>query len=1042
MSVIVTQHELIVFPTELALRRCQQEIAFEKGWVDASGHTTFARLRSLCLPYAKIKGRRMVPAEHLLMRRQVVDTAIGHFSGEGTLGELSPNALANVLDKLLTELSLLPDEAGRIVDWMLDHHRRHKLYQLGTLYSVWRATIKQEGLADTLDVNQALLKLLRGNRNSWPPLLRNCKQVIFKSVRWFNPFEESCISALNQKLKLCIESALPCAHAEVAADKLGQRIHAEIMSEPWAVWAEDLGDALAVDSSDVLQKEDAALRIGFSQSAGAYGEIEDLARRICWTLETQNIDPHRIALIVPNVGSVQDIIPHVFGRFGIPYYFRRGRPVLSSPCVKACFAFLGFSMRPDRDRLIDLVRNPVLRFEEREEVITSLYKLSPRLKLKDLRDSVPRIRPVFEKTVSGSDVLTWLQEIIVFPEDHFNTEALNTLLSALEDFGEQLLPLPELIDLVEELLEDVTIQPQDRHEQGVWVLKADDAVGLEFDLVIFAGLNEGEFPAVPKQDALLSDQERYWLRRSFEEQTHKLPKMALPQADVLFEQQSVMFLSAIGMAREQLICSFQSVDQEGREKGAGEYYRKIWNLAGWPAQAEVCLSLYDEWRIQRLGGENIFSRHRLSQQGKKPEDRQPMPGESFLSIVPFPLCRASDEALQAVTNGGSVEPPSVDCGDAIPLIEHLTSMLKVESERVAFLDTPVNKRESSKYCGQIEGVKEKISAWFDEKKELAPTALESLARCRYIFLLEHVFGLQKPRVADDTPDPIDRGTLIHSILREIYTAIALGQSKIAVPRCWAVKGESGWKLRNKDGVGAIPLAVFNREYKSDYEAFAREVAFRRIKQYTLGNPAVWIAEQEKILEQVLNFVRYDVDTCEDENRFPALFELKFKGASAIDLGTVKVHGQIDRVDLIFAETGALSKVRVLDYKGSSCIRNSQEEYVDEIRHNLNCQLPVYAFASQQYFFNAFNTDKLNRMTEAGYLVYEREYSKIRSLLKKSIVPMDKTGMVESFLATLNDNIKLLKIGDFAVDPLVETYHDYQSICRTQCITVNEINSIE
>jgi hypothetical protein len=246
------QHELIVFPTELALRRYQQEEALKNGWVDASGHTTFARLRKLCLTYASVKGQPMDAAQQLLVRRQVVEVASGHFHGAGALGELSDNALGDVLDKLIVELTTLPSETMRVVNWLLDHQRKHKLYQLGTLFSVWRATIKQDGLADSIDVNSAILKLLKGSRDQWPPQLRDCKSITFKSVRWFNPFEELCVSALNKKLKVRVESALPQAHAEAAADRMGQQIRSEIMAEPWAIWAEDLGDALAVDNADVL----------------------------------------------------------------------------------------------------------------------------------------------------------------------------------------------------------------------------------------------------------------------------------------------------------------------------------------------------------------------------------------------------------------------------------------------------------------------------------------------------------------------------------------------------------------------------------------------------------------------------------------------------------------------------------------------------------------------------------------------------------------------------------------------------------------------
>ena len=1026
--------ELMVFPTELALRRYQQDQALEHGWVNASGHTTFARLRKLCLPYVRLKGRRMNAAEQLLMRRQVVEVAQGHFAGEGTLGSLSDTALSAVLDQLIGELASLPGETTRIIDWMLDRPRNHKLYQLGTLFSVWRAVIKQEGLVDSLDVNLSLLKLLKSGRPNWPPLLRDTKGLTFRSVRWFSPFEEACILALNQKVKIRIESALPPAHAEAAADRLGQRIHSEIMAQPWAMWAEDLGDALAVDSPDVLQLDDTG-RIGFSRSSGAYGEIEDLARRICWHLESHPIPPNRIALVVPNIGAVQDIIPHVFSRFRIPYYFRRGRPVLSSPCVKAFLAWLSFPLRPERDVLIDLIRNPAIVFDRREETVAELLKAPPRIN----PAAIPFLRRM--DRCSGQQAAELLKERIVEPDDHFNAEALKAVGAALEGFGEHAIPMRDLIDLLEELLEDATVRPRDSHEQGIWVLNPYDAVGLDFDIVLFAGLNEGEFPAVPQQDALLSDDERQWLRRHLEEQGRRLPSLALPKADVLFEQQSVLFLSVLGMAREQLVLSHQSADQEGNEKSGSEYFRKLWNLAGWCAQEAIVPNPYDQWRIGRLGDDCVFARHLAAQQVVDPEDRMPMPGESFLTPVPLPLCRASDEALQAaVFNGGTTSSSSGDSGDAVPPenLEHLVNMLNIEFEREAYLDAPVEDRAPSTYCGQIPVLKEKVSAWLESKKEWSPTALEALAHCRYIFLLERIFGLRDERTADDMPDPMDRGSLIHSMLHEIYTAIAHGEAGMDVPRRWAVKTNAGWQRRNEGGTDALPLAVFVPELENEYVIFARQVAEKRMDQAALGHPGVWAAEREKVMEQVLNFVRHDANTCAAENRFPALFELKFGGDTAVELGDLRLKGIIDRIDLVFAESGDLEKVRVLDYKGSSRSRSRKEDYLDEIRRNLDCQLPVYAMAAQQHFFGESNTETANGKTEAGYLMYERDPSKIDRAIKKSLVPMDEPGLLDEFLETLFQNICRLKEGDFSIDPLIASYNDYESICRTTAVDREEL----
>ena len=1026
-------NELIVFPTEQALRRFQQEQALQHGFCDASGLITFARLRKLCLPYTELKRKRMNEVQRLLLRNQAVEVAKGHFEGLGTLGALSDSALSDVLDQLIKELATLPDATGKMIDWMLDEAKSPKMRQLGTLFLVWRSLVKQEGVADELDRHKAILRLLRGPRDQWPPLFRDAKKITFRSVRWFNPFEESCIAALNHKLKLQIETALPPAHADETAQRLEQLIQGEIMTKAWAEWTENLSDAWAVNCPGLLQLDELN-GIAFSRSSGDYGEIEDLARRIAWHLEYEGIAPNRIALIIPNTGRVQDIVPHVFERFKIPCYFRRGRPALSSPSVKAYLAWLAFPLRPERDALIDLVRNPALQIEDRETWVEQLNTRPPRLDTAHFEGLNLLEQTDAVSTRLGAQALKILKDRVVPPDDPFNQEALAAVEAVLERIDHQPLCLAELIDLLEELLENVTVKSRESTDQGVWVINPHDAAGLDFDLVLFAGLNEGDFPALSKQDALFSDLERAQLRTYLETHGKRLPALALAKADVLMEQQSVLFLTVLGMARHQLVLSCQAIDQEGNERVESEFFLKLWNLAGWSVQEEIQIGLYDQWRTEQTGESGLFARHLAQQHEKAPEDRTPMPGESFLTVVPLPLCRAQDEALQsAVSNGvpaisaDATEPTEPDS------IEHLVAMLDIEAERETYLAAPIEARSASKYCGHIEGMKERIAAWLDSKQALSPTALEKLAQCRYLFLLEIVLGIRDERNLDDTPDPMDRGSLIHSILAKIYRALADGTSGLEGQRLWAVRTEDGWRRRNEDGVGALPLAVLVPEREAEYVAFARCVAEQDLKEKNLGHAGVWAAEREKVLEQILNIVRFDARTCSEEHRYPALFEHRFGGDTAVELGGLRIKGTVDRVDLIFEETGVLQKVRVLDYKGASRARSSREDYLEEIRSNLDCQLPVYAMAAQHCFRGQSNTEAQNAQTEAGYLFYERKLQDLISKSKKSLLALDEPELMAPFIETLLKNLHCLKTCDFAVAPLVASYRDYESVCRVPAV---------
>ena len=133
----------------------------------------------------------------------------------------------------------------------------------------------------------------------------------------------------------------------------------------------------------------------------------------------------------------------------------------------------------------------------------------------------------------------------------------------------------------------------------------------------------------------------------------------------------------------------------------------------------------------------------------------------------------------------------------------------------------------------------------------------------------------------------------------------------------------------------------------------------------------------------------------------------------MDLGRVKLGGKVDRVDLIFADTGELKMLRVLDYKGPSRSRSKAEEYVDEIVRNLDCQLPGLCLRGGNSIYSEPLTPKSSMpMTETGYLFYEREFSKVGRSVKKSLIPMSQSGMVEGFLATLFHNIHCLENGRF------------------------------
>ena len=318
------QQRLLIFPSTWAMRRFQWKKARHEEICDCSSHYTFSSLFKLLETHSAHTHRRPNAAERWLYRREAVERARERFEGTGGLIPISTSGLTAMLGQFESEIAQVPDQADRILVWMKQEHAStHRLYHMGQLYQAWVEILASHTLGDQVQAHQQILTLLRAEEHAWPSKLRAVQEIVCRDVRWLRPFEETCLMALYPKRQVRLESALPSAHAEESANRFGQPIFSGEQTTSWAGWVEELGDALAMDHHELFSDLHPG-HLHFSRSAGAYGEIEDIARRIAYYIRKRDYQPHEIAIVVPNLSLVQDLIPHVFNRFKLPYYFRRG----------------------------------------------------------------------------------------------------------------------------------------------------------------------------------------------------------------------------------------------------------------------------------------------------------------------------------------------------------------------------------------------------------------------------------------------------------------------------------------------------------------------------------------------------------------------------------------------------------------------------------------------------------------------------------------------------------------------------------------------
>jgi hypothetical protein len=1050
---------LTVFPTELAKRRTERRLVLESGVLDSSRLFTQKKLMDLCEKTARraglLKGRPPGAAETRLLLEEAAGTV--KFASGQPLALLSSGARADLLKQAIGNFAVFAENEAILVRWLTAHEPEHKLHGIGQLLAAWRRLCTKMNIADRFAVNTALLRLIESGE-----LPRELESgITFRAVRWFNPFEERFVAALknrrwpipdsrlngrnhpemqnpqssignrakgemgsanagqrsgNPPSEIRIVSVLPDAHAQVAEKRLNAVVYSELErgnEEAWKPWLEDFADAYEMDDGNILADESRD-RVGFFVSANPYGEIEDAARRIAKEIEG-GTEPDQIALILRDLGSYTDIVPDVFRRFGVPYYFRRGTPAAAHPPVKALLALLAFPQTFSRDRLCDLLLMPGIQWpgiEDREALVRELRLKEPP-RLRRLPEKLKEFFQCLEKDCFSERAGNLIQRHnLQMPEEVLN------LINELDQAALRPLDSRRMISLFEELLENVTLKDGFSAESGVWIINPMDAAGLRFKSVCLAGMDDRTFPQIPKSDGLLNATDRKRLRAFLEEQKIACPRLTLSESGEALIQEEILFLTAMSAAREKLTLSYTRADADGKECAPGEFYERMRGLTG-------------------IG--------------------KPALGESFHTILPPELCRAEDEVRQTAA------------------FQRRTGFQPV------FPDSP----------GQA-GSLSYIQKWLEKNPEFSATALESLARNRFVFFLEKVLSIKPDRTHEDDIDPIDRGSLIHDILEQVYTAIAqqsglyATQSRASVPLAPLPPADPPKAENDRDGrstlkwqlsqSGEIPLAVFDPNKADDLLALARSITeeeFRKAERRPsrhLGHPAIWETEKRKLLQVIENFIRMDIETAQAENRYPALFEMKFDAKHDLPLtlrnpycraGTVedlpaeagrlsaipalqsaqtpeeiRLKGKIDRIDLIFDANGNLSKLLVIDYKSRSAAK-PRATLEKEIELNLDCQLPLYTFAAQQKFFGAHNTPELNEKTQAVYHLQERDLSEMTKHFSKKRLTMTPE-LTEKFMEQLFSNVRKLRTGDLATEPLIAHYNDYSHICRTTAIDPKEL----
>ena len=259
---------------------------------------------------------------------------------------------------------------------------------------------------------------------------------------------------------------------------------------------------------------------------------------------------------------------------------------------------------------------------------------------------------------------------------------------------------------------------------GVNLLSTSAARGLRFPLVIIPGLDEGRFPAKLRQDPLLLDSERSWMRK-------------LPIKSRRVDEEKLLFDMAARSASKRLVLMTSRLDESSdRERIPSQFFLR--------AAAAI------------RGG--IISMRELSL-GNIPGFRSvsldnPAPPKDEIAVD------ESEIRLRMVSS---------DHQTAQKVLEALAQLEPHRLRRSMAYDHARWNRKLTEYDGRL--ADNALIQWVAQKMgsaagEVSASRLEEYAKCPYYFFLKRVVDLEPWEEPErtDAMDPLDRGLAVHSIL--------------------------------------------------------------------------------------------------------------------------------------------------------------------------------------------------------------------------------------------------------------------------------------
>jgi len=433
---------------------------------------------------------------------------------------------------------------------------------------------------------------------------------------------------------------------------------------------------------------------------------------------------------------------------------------------------------------------------------------------------------------------------------------------AAAQLGEPRLSRAEFAQMLADSLADASLPPGGARGGAVQVLDLRELPGRSFQHLFVVGLVDGELPARPSPDPLLSDEERRSVNRAARRSVFRVPPDSAAQ-ELLPSRQAeepLLFHLALCAASASVTLVWPRADRQGRE------------LLRSPFADESCRAL-----------------------GQEPEE------VPLASIPAAADCAATPELMARAALDAFAEPawritPSADVTEA----RRLASALRASSagdrfRRVARAAAAERERvrvfigeiPPARFSGQLSGAALRAAApafAFGAEAPVSAHQLEDHATCAFRTLGKRLLRLEVDERDDAELGPRERGVLLHRCLERFFRRL---------------RDERRLPLRG------VPeeIALLREVAAQEMDAFAQEEH--------VGHRALWELKRAELLEILVAVIEAD------QGAQPLELERRFgfddpESWPALRVGDVHVRGIVDRIDRLPDGT-----LLVLDYKSGS-----------------------------------------------------------------------------------------------------------------------------